>query len=94
MQRHKLVSWSHIDIKPYPNWLMNFGNVHIPKPRPLCPLPFFLFYTTSRSHGVQMDPSYMRQGLDALFTASLEKGVGGWFVFWLLVEDDFRSTQR
>lgn len=96
MQRHILVSWSHINKAITQLVNENLGKVHILKPRPLCPLPLFCVYINSRGHGSQMDPNYMCQVLEVLFfTSGLEKG-GGWmvFIFWLLVEDDFRSTQR
>lgn len=85
MQRHKLVSWSHVDIKPYPDWLMKIlGMSTFRSHAPFVLCPFFCFYTSSRSHGSQMDPSlHAPRGFEALFTASLEKG-GGWMVFRLL----------
>lgn len=47
----------------------------------LCPS---CLYANSRSHGSQMDPSYMRQWFErSFFIAGLEKG-GGWMVIRLL----------
>lgn len=51
-----------------------FGNVHILKPRPLCPLPLFCLFTHSRGHGSQVEPSDLRHALEVLFHRWLGKG--------------------